>query len=64
MNKLINKLLFLSKSEYINNIDNKLKLNLSDIITNIIFKYEIVCFEEKRIFRYNITPSIYLNYNK
>ena len=64
MNKLINQNLLLKKTKYINNIYNKVKLNLSDIITNIIFQYEIVYFEEKRIFKYNITPNIYLNCNK
>ncbi len=64
MNKLINQLLFLSKSENINEINKKIQLNLTNTITNIIFQYETICFEEKKIFKYNIKEDIYLNCNK
>lgn len=64
MNKLINQLLFLSKSENINEINKKIQLNLTNTITNIIFQYEAICFEEKKIFKYNIKEDIYLNCNK
>lgn len=64
MNKLINELLVLSKSEKLNEVKEKTEFNLSDIITSIIFQYEAICFEKNRILKYNIKEDIFINTNK
>ncbi len=64
MNKLINELLILSKSEKLNEVKEKTKFNLSGVIANIIFQYEAICFEKNRILKYNIKEDIFINTNK
>ena len=64
MNKLINQLLVLSKSEILEEYNFKDNLDLSSIVKNIVYQYDAICFEKNKILSHNIEENIYLYANK
>ncbi len=64
MNKLINDLLFLAKTENIKTIRNKEQINISEEIKMISSMFESVAYEKKVKINYNIQENIKVNIEK
>ena len=64
MNKLINDLLFLAKTENIKTIRNKEQINISEEIKMVSSMFESVAYEKKVKINYNIQENIKVNVEK
>ena len=64
MNKLINDLLFLAKTENINTIKNKEQINISDEIKMVSSMFESVAYEKSVNIKYDIQEDIKVNVDK
>lgn len=64
MNKLINDLLFLAKTENIKTIKNKEQINISDEIKMVSSMFESVAYEKSVNIKYDIQEDIKVNVDK
>ena len=64
MNKLINDLLFLAKTENIKTIKNKEQINISDEIKMVSSMFESVAYEKNVNIKYDIQEDIKVNVDK
>jgi len=58
MQKLVEKLLFLAKSDANNNLVNYEKINISEVVMGTVLQFEPIAFEKKIRIDYNVVPDV------